>query len=411
MKFGLEGIQDLLSVLGHPHLNFPTIHVAGTNGKGSTAAMLAAIFTAAGYKTGLYTSPHLVDITERIRINGKPINKNSLSFITKILEKELQERHSTFFEAITAIAFSYFSQEDVDIAIIETGLGGRLDSTNVIHPLVSIITNISLEHTEVLGATLRKITSEKAGIIKKDTPCITGVSDPQCIEILREVCKKQKSELILTDKFEVKLKDYSLFKTISTITSSEKRYRNFELRLGGLYQLQNLKLVLSAVEVLNKKSRFHISEKALRLGLKNVISFSGIQARCMLWSRRSNILLDVAHNSGAIETLVDTLKELQKVPIDVVLGVLKDKDYSSMIKKLAPIVRRAYVAPPQSERARDAADLEQVFHELQVSVRSYRSPTRAIQSVIKANEGKHTILVTGSHYLVGEIIAYLNKRA
>ena len=191
MKFGLQGIRTLLTSLDHPEKQFSSIHIAGTNGKGSTASMIAAIFTAAGYKTGLYTSPHLVSFNERIRINGKAISSQAVARLATAIHPEVKRNNCTFFEAVTAMAFKYFAESKVDIAVVETGLGGRLDATNILQPLVSVITTIGLEHTQILGASLEKIAFEKGGIIKKGVPCVTGVKSQKAVRVLSNICAKK----------------------------------------------------------------------------------------------------------------------------------------------------------------------------------------------------------------------------
>lgn len=206
MKFGLEGISRLLRQLGNPQRELRSVHVAGTNGKGSTASMVAAILTAGGYRTGLYTSPHLIRFEERIRINGKPIAKHAVTDLTNQLSRSLRRNPPTYFEAATAIAFKYFADEEVDVAVVETGLGGRLDSTNVLQPMISVITNISLEHTEILGSRVEKIALEKAGIVKRNTPCIAGIRNERALSVLTKVCKKMKAPLIVVNGYETQVR-------------------------------------------------------------------------------------------------------------------------------------------------------------------------------------------------------------
>ncbi|MEK7669976.1 MAG: Mur ligase family protein, partial [Bacteroidota bacterium] len=238
MKFGLRGIRQLMKGLDHPHRKFQAIHVAGTNGKGSTACMLAAMFTAAGYKTGLYTSPHLLDFRERIRINGKQISEANVTRLVRRLKGDARRFRSTFFEVTTALAFQYFAEKKIDIAIVETGLGGRLDATNVVTPLVSAITGIGLEHTEILGKTIEKITLEKAGIIKRNVPCVSGVDMPNARRILLDVCKNRGSTLMDFGEMKWKLRSSTLDGMVVDLRLRDCSIENLKIDLAGSFQVK-----------------------------------------------------------------------------------------------------------------------------------------------------------------------------
>ncbi len=266
MKFGLQGISRLLKELGNPQRKFRSVHIAGTNGKGSTAAMLAAVLTAAGYRTGLYTSPHLINFEERIRIDGRPIPRKSVAELTSRLSRSIKKQSPTFFEATTAIAFAYFAQKEVDVAVIETGLGGRLDSTNVVKPLLSVITNVTLEHTEILGDTLEKIAFEKAGIIKEKTPCITGVRDDRALAVVKRVCREQHAPLTMGSGFQSIVRKSTLEGTLLDFRIANVNLKRLRLSLPGLFQIQNLALAIAAIEKLRDEFHLELSEEAIRAG-------------------------------------------------------------------------------------------------------------------------------------------------
>ncbi|MCX6135173.1 MAG: Mur ligase family protein [Ignavibacteriales bacterium] len=346
MKFGLEGISRLLKELKDPQKEFPSVHIAGTNGKGSTASMLAAMLTAAGYKTGLYTSPHLVKFEERIRIDGKAIPRASLSRLTTFLKRSILRHHPTFFEATTAIAFAHFAQREVDVAVIETGLGGRLDSTNVLRPVCSVITNIGLEHTEILGDTLEKIALEKAGIVKKDTPCVTGIREPRALAVLKRACRQNHAPLFLGTGYRARVREATLEGTLVDFTLGKNKYKNLRVSLPGQYQLGNLGVALRAVQVLNDSGSFRIDEAALRNGLA---------------SRLSDQVVAVAAHTP---------------------------------------------------RSRSASDIAAAFEREKCRTRAALSVEGGIRLAMELAGPNGTILVTGSHFVVGEAVAALGlKRA
>ena len=230
MKFGLDGIRILLASFDHPEKQFPSIHIAGSNGKGSTASMIAAIFTAAGYKTGLYTSPHIVSFNERIRVNGKAISSQAVTKLLIAIRPEVEKNNCTFFEAVTAIAFKYFAESKVDIAIVETGLGGRLDATNTLKPLVSVITTIGLEHTQILGTSLEEIAFEKGGIIKKEIPCVIGVKSPRAIRVLSHICAIHNSRMVRVHTDKIHIRQSSLYGLSADFYLTGKIIKNYEYR-------------------------------------------------------------------------------------------------------------------------------------------------------------------------------------
>ena len=410
MKFGLEGISRLLKELKNPHRKFPSIHVAGTNGKGSTASMLAAMLTAAGYKTGLYTSPHLVDFEERIRIGGRVIPRKAVAEFTSRLRGSIKRFRPTFFEATTAIAFAYFAQEGVDIAVIETGLGGRLDSTNVLHPLVCVITNIGLEHTEILGGTVEKIAYEKGGIIKAGTPCITGVSDRRALPVLKRICKKNRAPLILGTRYRARVRESSLDGTVVDFTMGKTSFKKLNLSLAGRYQIGNLGVALSAVETLGKTTQFAVSEAAIRAGLSAIQQLTGLSGRLEVIGEHPVIIADVAHNSDAMRNLCDTWKRLKKDKPIVVFGVVKDKDFTSMVHDLAHIAQQTVAVAAHTSRSRSASDVAAAFEREKCITRGALSVAEGIRVALQLAGNEATILITGSHFVVGEAMAALGRK-
>lgn len=410
MKFGLEGISRLLRQLGNPQTEFRSVHVAGTNGKGSTASMVAAILTAAGYRTGLYTSPHLIRFEERIRINGKPITKRAVTDLTNQLSRSLRRNRPTYFEATTAIAFKYFADEGVEVALVETGLGGRLDSTNVLQPMASVITNISLEHTEILGSTVEKIALEKAGIVKKNTPCIAGIRDEKALSVLTKVCKKMKAPLIVANAYETQVRKISLAGTLVDVKTDNNFYKRLWVSLPGAFQLENLKIALGAVQSLQLQNHLEIGEAAIRSGLSTIQELSGLRGRLMTLEGWPRIIVDVAHNVDGVRNLVESLRRLKvKNPI-VVFGVLREKDYVSMVHDLASITDKAIAVAARSERSRPSSDVAAAFQGENCSVHAALSVEEGVRLAVRMAGPGRTILVTGSHFVVGEALAALERK-
>ncbi len=411
MKFGLHGIRTLLAAIGNPQKDFKSIHVAGTNGKGSTSSMLAAIFTAAGYRTGLYTSPHLVSFTERIRINGKAISRSDVARLTNLIRRQVRKQQATYFEAVTAIAFKYFSEQNVDIAIIETGLGGRLDATNVVRPLVSVITNISLEHTAILGKTLESIAREKAGIIKHSVPCVTGIEESKPLAVVRRQARKRNAQLFRSLSVNVRVLHSSLYGLEVDARSGHAHYRRLRLSLAGDHQTMNLRVALRTIGVVQKLGLYTIAEDHIRRGLANIEALSGLRGRLSVFQRYPLVLGDVAHNPDSTHRLVDALKKVGVRNVFLVFGVVQDKDYHQMVRFLGPITRAAIVTEARTTRARRAADLSAEFTNQGIPVvEATKSVRRAVALALKRSMKNVPVLITGSHYVLGEAIPILRSR-
>jgi dihydrofolate synthase / folylpolyglutamate synthase len=406
MKFGLQGIRTLTASFDHPEKLFPSIHIAGSNGKGSTASMIASIFTAAGYKTGLYTSPHLVRFNERIRLNGKEISSRAVSRLSTALRPEIEKNNSTFFEAVTAIAFKYFAESHVDIAVVETGLGGRFDATNIIQPLVSVITTIGLEHTQILGTSLETIAFEKGGIIKKNIPCVTGVKSHKAVRVLRALCAGNNSRMVRVPMDKIHIRHSSLDGLL--VDFAGEKLRNVQVSLAGNHQAMNALLSLHAVQIAAQRGDFIIEEKDLRHGLSHINQFSGIRARMSIIQRNPLIIADVAHNPEAVRVLCASLKRLRLGKMHIVFGLMQDKNYPAVISELQQIAKGVFVVEARTERSRCTAELAREFRRTGGHVKEFHNVSGGISSALQQRDGS-PILVTGSHFVVGEAIAFLHN--
>ncbi|HET6991872.1 MAG TPA: folylpolyglutamate synthase/dihydrofolate synthase family protein, partial [Bacteroidia bacterium] len=339
-KPDLSNTIKICDALDNPEKKFRAVHIAGTNGKGSSSHLLAAVLQEAGYKTGLYTSPHLKDFRERIRINGKMIPKNRVVEFVEDHRKLFEKVQPSFFEWTVGLAFDYFAKEKVDIAVIETGLGGRLDSTNVLTPLVSVITNISRDHMNLLGNTLKKIAGEKAGIIKKEIPVVIGETQDEVKSVFEQKAKsafadasaekKEKKSIRFADK-EYQFTNLSQTKSIPPFLKGNVKtgkniiYKNLICELPGFYQRKNIPTVLSAIDVL-LESGFKIKEKAIRKGFANVSALTGLQGRWQVISKNPLTIADTGHNEAGIIEVVSQLKKTPHKKLHFVFGVVNDKD-------------------------------------------------------------------------------------
>jgi dihydrofolate synthase / folylpolyglutamate synthase len=408
MKFGLSGIRTLLAFLDHPEKQFSSIHIAGTNGKGSTASMISSIYTAAGYRTGLYTSPHLIKINERIRIDGQPISSRDIARLTSGMRAVVKKNKLTFFETMTAMAFKYFAESNVDIAIVETGLGGRFDATNAVHPLVSVITNIGLEHTKILGNSLQKIAQEKGGIIKKGVPCVTGADQRVVIEVLSRISKSQKSKLIQAGSQKKCIRHTSIADLSMDMVVCGKRYTDLNISLAGEHQADNAAVAVHAVTAASQRSNLRIDEDAIRDGLNNIQKYSGLRGRLSIVRKRPMILVDVAHNPDAVNTLCLSVKSIFNKKLHVVFGIMKDKDHLKIVSDLQSIAEVVFIVEAHTQRSRRAEELVKEFKKYDIQAKGYKSVARGVSSALKMNSNL-PILITGSHFVVGEALAYIDK--
>ena len=399
-KPGLERIGELCERLGHPENKLKFIHVAGTNGKGSTSAMLDSVLRAAGYKTGLYTSPYIRVFNERMRVNGKNISDSELASLTEYIKPiaDGMEDKPTEFELITALAFEYFARHNCDVVILEAGMGGRLDSTNIINTSVlSIITGIALDHTAFLGDTVEKIAFEKAGIIKPLIPVIFGGTDASAEAVIRDKADELGSMFKTVDYSALLVKDMSLDGTVFDFG----KYQDLKISLLGSYQPRNAAIVVSAVDVL-RENRFEISDAALKEGL----SSAEWQGRFEILSREPLIIFDGAHNPQGIEAAVESIAfyfRSQKVAL--VTGVLRDKDYTYIARKLSTVASAAFTFTPDSPRALDSKEYASVLSSAGISAISCDSVSSALDKAKEyAKANSCPVICAGSLYAYAELI-------
>lgn len=410
-KKDLTNTHLLCNALGNPQTYYPTIHIAGTNGKGSTAHAIAAILQAAGYKTGLYISPHYKDFRERIKVNGEYISKN---FVKRFVEDNtplFENIKPSFFEMTVAMAFDYFKSEKVDIAVIEVGLGGRFDSTNIINPLLSVITNISFDHTDMLGDTLPQIAFEKAGIIKPHIPVVIGEEHPETQPVFVEKAHLEQSPIyfasqnidIETIQSENEF-EYSIFNIKLKNTFSDfKDLINLKVNLSGDYQEKNIVTVIEAINVLNHYTDFKITENQLRTGLENIKSYTKILGRWQVIGHNPTILCDSAHNEGGLTYVIHQLKTLTYNHLHIVLGFVKDKDLSKVLKML-PQNATYYFAKANIPRGLDADILRGMSEEHGLKGKAYKTIRQALAAAKKRAKADDLIYVGGSIFVVAEVI-------
>lgn len=402
-KPSLENTLKLSEALGNPHKNFKSIHIAGTNGKGSTTHMLASICQEAGYKTGLYTSPHLVDFRERIRINAEMIpQQNVVDFVekNKLIIEEIQP---SFFEMCVVMAFDYFAKEQVDIAVIEVGMGGRLDSTNIIDPLLSIITNISFDHMQFLGDTLPKIAREKAGIIKSKTPVIISQKQEECADVFLEIAKEKNSKIIFaSEKLKVvDIEDSDLNILSMDVQSIEKKY-HLETKLTGKYQLKNILGVVAAYEELNSIG-FNIPVKALVDGTLNVKENTGLRGRWEILSKEPLTIADTGHNEDGIQQILNQITGIEYDRLHWVWGMVNDKDPAKVFK-LLPKNANYYFCAPDIPRGLDSVSCKEKAAEYELFGESYDSVVQAYEAAQSNARSNDLILIGGSTFVVAEVL-------
>jgi len=401
-KADLHNTFALCNYLGDPQKKIKTIHVAGTNGKGSTSHMLAAVFQQCGYKTGLYTSPHLKDFRERIKINGEMISHEFvIAFVerTKTFSEEIQP---SFFELTFVMALEYFVHQKVDIAIIETGLGGRLDSTNVITPELSVITNIGYDHVDILGNSLDKIAFEKAGIIKQDIPVVIGEVTPETKIIFQKKALETSSAIFFAEeKFEI-ISINSGEDTLQVEVFDNERMGNYKytLDLNGLYQARNLLSVLTATAVL--ESNFSLGEKNIRLALLNVKKLTGLHGRWEVIHRKPLVVLDVAHNVDGIRQLVNQINHTPYKKLHIVFGIVKDKEIEKVLEQLPPTAEY-YFTRAQIPRALPETELLERAAGFHLRGSSYNKVNAAIKAAMDVATKEDMIIICGSTFVVGEV--------
>ncbi len=374
--------------------------------------MIASILTASGFRTGLYTSPHLIDFTERIRIDGKPIPREAVIRGVEGMEPVIRKRRATFFEATTAMAFAYFAEEKVDAAVIETGLGGRWDATNVITPEVSVITNIGFDHTEYLGNTLAKIAFEKGGIIKRSKPCVCGVGQKEALSVLRKLAHARGSEFIRADRVSSAEITGRSLRGLSANLRTDTDYGSVPISLAGDHQAKNAQLALLATErFLLARGERGLRRRSVGEGFGSIRQNTGLHGRLELLQTRPAILADVAHNPDGMSALSRSLRTLSGGDFVTVFGVMRDKDYGTMAGILSPLSRVVIAVQPSGSRALDTGEILRAFHSRRVRAIDGGTVAGGMEKALEAAGNDTPILVTGSHYVVGEAMKFLGFRA
>jgi dihydrofolate synthase / folylpolyglutamate synthase len=395
-KADLTNTILLCDVLGNPQNKFKSIHVAGTNGKGSSSHMLAAVLQTAGYKTGLYTSPHLKEFTERIRINGAEIEQEFVVDFVQRIKPSIEKISPSFFEITVAMAFDYFAQRQVDVAVIEVGLGGRLDSTNVITPIVSLITNISWDHQELLGDTLPKIAFEKAGIIKRKVPVVVSERQAEVEEVFETKAKQMESNLLFaSDKWKVEVLEDGRYLVDDGAVQSF-----YQLDLKGSYQKKNIAGVLAVVEILKKT--FSISDSHIQKALQSAASITGLKGRWQKLSEKPLMICDTGHNEGGVKEVVKQIAEQKFDHMFIVWGSVKDKDISKVLT-LLPKTARYIFCQAKIPRALPAQDLKEKSRQFGLDGLVVEDVNEAIAKAKEMSGPEDFIFIGGSTFVVAEI--------
>lgn len=402
IKKDITNTAAFCRALDNPHLKFKSIHVGGTNGKGSTSHMIAAILQTAGYRTGLYTSPHLKDFRERIKVNGEMISEEAVIRFVDENKPYIETIEPSFFEVTVAMAFDHFAKEQVDIAVIEVGLGGRLDSTNIILPELSVITNIGFDHMQILGDTLDKIAFEKAGIIKKGTPVVIGEYLPETLPVFKEKAEQEHSPIYFAqDIFKTEfIEGHS--STISVKVDKGTESDNLELDLTGLYQLKNIKTVLASVDELRKKG-FIISESHVKTALKDVKGLTGLMGRWQTLQKNPLVICDTGHNEDGIKEVLKNIAITPHKQLHMVLGMVKDKDISKVLQ-LLPKQAIYYFCAPDFERAKNPSELAAEAAIYGLEGNHYDSIQKALETAKNNAKPDDLVFVGGSTFVVAEIV-------
>jgi len=403
-KADLNTSIQLLDYLDNPEKKFKSIHIAGTNGKGSVSHMIASVLQTAGLKTGLYTSPHLKDFRERIRINGKVINKNYVVDFIELNKTAFEKLKLSFFEMTVGMAFQYFFENKIDIAVIETGMGGRLDSTNLINPELSIITNIGLDHTQFLGETIEKIAVEKAGIIKKNTPVIIGETQNQIRNIFIEKAKLENSQILFADQnFEAELIDNkNIYYNIFNIKKNGKLFlKNIKLPLKGDYQSKNLITSVQALNILADK--FGIKNEHIFEGIFKTVENTALMGRWQILKQNPITICDTGHNIDGIKYIVNQISNFHFSKLHFVIGVVNDKNIDKILKIL-PKEAIYYFCKAKIPRGLNAQILKEKAKIFNLDGKAYNSVTTAYQSAVRSAKKTDMIFIGGSTFIVAEVV-------
>jgi dihydrofolate synthase/folylpolyglutamate synthase len=412
VKYDLINIKSLLEFLNNPQNSFKSIHIAGTNGKGSVASIINSVLIEKGFKTGLYTSPHILDFRERILVNGEYLSKKFILDFTNRIFDYIKNMDISFFEVTTAMAFEYFRYKKVKYAIVEAGLGGRLDSTNILNPVVSIITGISIDHTEYLGNSIEKIAKEKAGIIKKNVPCIIGKVNKKSEKIFIETAKRKKSELIFADKFVKPIITADRAEGFEFKTTS---LNNIYYPLTGKYQLKNIATAISTLSALDKKEKIGIDTVALKKGFANIIRNSKFFGRFQKISNNPLIIIDVSHNYEALKNISDNLENINYKNLFIIFGIMKEKNHKECMSVINNLGGYLVLTKPDYKRALEPEELLKYITKQKppnklesfTVTHSLKEAYETIKSRIKRND---LLLVTGSFFVVSDFLKVIKLK-
>ena len=405
-KKDLKNIIELNRYLGNLHELYPTIHIAGTNGKGTVAHFIAAIFQSAGYKTGLYTSPHYKDFRERIKVNGQLIPKRKVSLFVQRINRKLEDLHPSFFELSVAMSFQYFAEQKVDIAIIETGLGGRLDSTNIVNPLLSIITNISLDQQEMLGSTLEEIAYEKAGIIKAQTPVMIGTRMASTDGVFVTKAKQMNapiyfaSDIVSTEKTAIDGRTSEFLIKYKTAKTDHR----LSAKLNGPWQTENLNTAIAAIRILIKYyPKYQISYNHVKRGIRNLYKLTQYQGRWQILSYKPLIVADSAHNESGLESTMNQLMDMNFNNLHIVLGFTKEKDLDKLLSYF-PQNAKYYYCKANVPRGMNTSILKSKADKFKLRGKTYLSVRRALSAAKKSASKEDMIFIGGSTFIVAEVL-------
>ncbi|MCX6268425.1 MAG: bifunctional folylpolyglutamate synthase/dihydrofolate synthase [Bacteroidetes bacterium] len=406
-KANLDNTIGLCDLLDNPQHSFKSIHITGTNGKGSVSHMLASILQTAGFRTGLYTSPHLKDFRERIRVNGKISSKRYISSFIHKYRSHFEPLQPSFFELTVGMAFDYFREQQVDVAVVEVGLGGRLDSTNIIKPLLSVITNVSFDHMQLLGDTLEKIAIEKAGIVKPGIPVVIGETQPEIQTIFRQKASACDSDIFFADqhyridnfKLKGKLANY---RTMDIFRDGISVLMQLKTPLAGQYQRKNITTVMGACELLNKQG-VELSSAVIRSGIKDVIKNTGLKGRWQILNRNPLTICDTGHNESGLKEVLAQIEQTPHKNLHIVFGVVNDKQLAPILK-LLPGNATYYFCKPDIPRGLDAADLQHQAHAAGLQGACYSSVRAAMTVAQMMADEDDLVFVGGSTFVVAEVV-------
>lgn len=417
IKLGLDRIKHIMELLDNPQNNYLTIHVAGTNGKGSVCAMLSSILKEAGFKVGLYTSPHLIDYTERIKINNFDISKREFADIVEKIKELIERKYKltelpTEFELLTACAFWYFAQKEVDIAVIETGLGGKYDSTNIIKPIVSAITNIDYDHCDLLGNTIEKIAKQKAGIIKPNIPLVTSVRNKIALNVIKKTAKRNNSQILFCglDKDNDVIGEFVKYKNMGQIINFSfmgKKVKNIFLPFLGKHQLINASVVIGIILLFNDYLRNSQTRRVVHISsIRNGFRKSFWPCRMQVLKQQPLVIVDGAHNPAGIKSFYNEVSRFikEKDKVISVVGIMKDKNFKEMINTISKYTDKAIVVSPKNPRACSTDDLEKMFRKNNTPVEKSKSVKEGFVKALRQASANDIICICGSLYVCGEVL-------